>query len=262
MLLRDIKISNTDAKMIALHTFHLTAQFVELAKRTLCTVFFAAVLLGHSSGAHSTDNKHYFLKVEYKNFYTHLRKLDPQHLPHLHFAFGFILPKSKSTCAIDDVLIHTPKKDIPIAISSANRFSLPRERALKLADAEVHIQFQSQFFDDYGVTAEACDLSVRLEANLRQQATLSAKELQALNADFKSFFENMGIGLFSFMMPEPQGIKIHLQGHYVNDRSHGLFHGMAISNGTVLLADNWISRNQQKLDLSRVSHITAWVNKQ
>lgn len=244
----------------------LTDPFVTLLKQFCFITVSLAVLLTYSSAAHSSNTKSPMLKVAYKNFYTHLRKLDPQTLPRLHFAFGFVLPESKALCPLDEVFIHTPKKDIPIAIFNTNRFSLPRERALKLADAEVYIRFKADFFEQHAVTAEACDLSVRLEADLLQHTTLSVPDLQALNADFKTFFDNMGIGLFSFMMPETQGIKIHLQPSNTTDgdttdKPEELFHGVTIANGVVFLDDNWIGRNQQALDLSHVSHITAWLDK-
>lgn len=246
--------------MAVLHNTFLANTVARLANRTLFILFLTAASLNCAAVAQSAENQDYFLNVEYKNFYTHLRRLDPEDLPHLHFAFGFILPKSKATCVIDNVYIHTPKKDIPVAITSASRFSLPKERALKLADAEVHIRFQPQFLQEYSVTADACNLSVRLEANLPRQSALPASELQTLNAEFKTFFENMGAGLFSFMMPEPHGIKLHLKSDYASDRSHGLFQGMNISNGMVFLEDSWIRNNHQNLDLSHVSHITAWVD--
>jgi|GEM_PF-3912839 len=239
-----------------------TKRFLVLANRRWFLLLLIAVACSHSVFAEEAETNDAFLSVEYKKFYIHLRKLDPEDMPRLHFAFGFILPKTKAICPIENVYIHTPKQDIPITTAHTNRFSLPKERALKLAEAEVHVRFQSQFLLDYGVTADMCNLSVRLEANLPQKAALPPTELQSLNIEFKTFFEKMGAGLFSFMMPEPHGVKLHLKQEYASTQSHGLFQGMRISNGTVLLEDHWIRDNHQNLDLSHVSHITAWVGKE
>lgn len=241
--------------------FSLTGRLFALANRKWQILLLITITINGSAFAQDNATNDGFLSVEYKTFYSHLRKLDAEDMPHLHFAFGFVLPKTRAVCPIENLYIHTPRQDIPIATTRTNRFSLPKERALKLAEAEVHIRFQAQFLKDYGVTAEVCNLSVRLEANLPQKNALPPAELQTLNSEFKTFFEKMGAGLFSFMMPEPHGVKLHLKQEYASTQSHGLFQGMRISNGMVLLEDHWIRDNHQNLDLSHVSHITAWIGK-
>ncbi|MCY7293875.1 DUF2987 domain-containing protein [Alteromonas sp. a30] len=228
------------------------------------------------------------LNLEYKTFYSHLRKIDIEDTPGLQFAFGFVNTESKVPCVMKNVTIHTPKIDIPVALDALNRFSLPKERALKLADAEVNVQFQNAGF-------EACQLSVLLEANPRWLAELplqtsaipgvelseqeksklnivepkepplakthiSAERLAKLNTQFQQFFESMGGGLFGFMMPETLGLKLYLKPDY--QASQLLQEGLAGMNqeGELIKLDtDWINQNQQALPLAAISHITAWV---
>lgn len=247
------------------------------------------------------------LTVEYKTFYSHLRKIDAEDTPSLQFAFGFMNEQTKAPCIINKALIHTQKVDIPLALNAMNRFSLPKERALKLADAEVTVQFEHAH-------QNACQLSMLLQANplwlaelpteitgipgvelteeekaklnIQEPETpavakteISAERLQLLNAHFKTFFDSMGGGLFSFMMPETQGIKLHLN---ANDDSLKLHSTLAAEDSGVevikaksqplavkqqikpqgdiiKLSDAWVQQNQLALPIEAFSHITAWV---
>lgn len=247
------------------------------------------------------------LTIEYKTFYSHLRKIDIEDTPSLQFAFGFLHEQTKQSCEIDKALIHTQKVDIPLELNAMNRFSLPKERALKLADAEVTIHFTQPH-------QAACQLSVLLQANPlwlaelpieitgipgveltdEEKAKLNIQEpetpaiaktavdahrLQQLNAHFKTFFDSMGGGLFSFMMPETKGIKLHLNNSdaasMLKSKVFATKHGIEVVNAkakpvggpshmqqagdTIKLSDEWIQQNQHALPLNTFSHITAWV---
>lgn len=194
------------------------------------------------------------VEIEYKVFYSHLRKLDPEKFEALQFAFGFIKHNASAMCPLSKVTIHTPKKDIEVEIATSNRFTLPKERALKLADATVLLNFDT---DD----AADCDMSVLLQANPEWiNSELNAEQIRYLNSQFKTFFESMGASLFSFLMPETKGLKLHLKPEFKNHHfSESHYKSIERKGDLLLVGDSWISDNQQVLPLMAISHITAWI---
>ncbi|WP_246840492.1 DUF2987 domain-containing protein [Lacimicrobium sp. SS2-24] len=153
----------------------------------------AALLSGFAGLTHADT-----LELDYASLYSHTRKLDSESMPDLQFAFGFAHQQESRLCRINRAFIRTPKQDIELQVSAEQRFRLPSERALKLAQAAVHIEF-----DD---SAKYCDMSVQLETTDSQLATeYSVNTLQLLQRQYVAFFEQMG-GFMSFMMPEVKGL--------------------------------------------------------
>lgn len=140
------------------------------------------------------------LDMEYASFYSHLKKIDDIELTDLQFSFGFMAVGKNQLCVISHAEIITQKMTIPVNVDSFNRFTLPIEKALKLANAVVSIDLQEN--------ANQCDMSVQLET---KEAFLkleySKADLVNINHQFSQFFENMG-GIFSFLMPSAQGINM------------------------------------------------------
>ena len=141
------------------------------------------------------------LNLEYKAFYSHLKKLDKPELDQLEFTFGFRYVAGEGLCHIDNVVISTPKQQIPVDVINGQRFRLPTENALKLADAQVWISVQEP--------TNQCDMSVQLQARpLALSSEYSSESLNNLVTQFDTFFDDMG-GFMSFMMPSPQGLQLH-----------------------------------------------------
>jgi len=140
------------------------------------------------------------LRLDYSDFYSHLRKLDDEELQPLHFAFGFLNVQTNELCQVQKVMIDTDKMDIPVDVMANNRFVLPTEKALKLAKARLNIQLLEP--------ENRCDLSVLLEAKPALfQDGVDAAELGMLMAAFQRFFDKMG-SFLSFMMPSATGLQI------------------------------------------------------
>lgn len=140
------------------------------------------------------------LRLDYSDFYSHLRKLDDEELQPLHFAFGFLNVQTKELCQVQKVMIDTDKMDIPVDVMANNRFVLPTEKALKLAKARLNIQLLEP--------ENRCDLSVLLEAKPEMfEDGLDSTELLSVMTAFEGFFDKMG-GFLSFMMPSATGLQI------------------------------------------------------
>ncbi|MBC3766936.1 DUF2987 domain-containing protein [Neptunicella marina] len=138
------------------------------------------------------------LKLEYATFYSHLRKIDDEALNKLQFAFGFKHVGENRLCQIGKALIHTQKVDLPVDVSSSQRFTLPTEKALKLARAEVQL--------DIVEPVNQCDMSVKIEAKTGLlKDSLSKSEIVMLMAQFDEFYSDMG-SFLSFLMPKPDGL--------------------------------------------------------
>lgn len=216
-------------------------------------IFLALSILLFSSITNAVSEQTQITEIEYKVFYSHLRKLDPEEFDALQFAFGFKKHNSDEMCQLRKVLIHTPKKDMDVRVTAQNRFTLPKEKALKLAEATVKLDF------DYAPSK--CDMSVLLQANpewLGEEIT--SDKLRYLNNQFKAFFDSMGGGLFSFLMPETKGIKLHLNSDYASQQLHlNNQQGITYQGELLFVADQWIKVNQQILPVGAISHITAWV---
>lgn len=216
-------------------------------------IFLALSILLFTSITNAVPEQTQITEIEYNVFYSHLRKLDPEEFDALQFAFGFKKHNSDEMCQLKKVLIHTPKKDMNVRITTQNRFTLPKEKALKLAEATVKL--------DFAYAPSKCDMSVLLQANpewLGEEIT--SEKLRYLNSQFKAFFESMGGGLFSFLMPETKGIKLHLNSDYAGQQLLlGKKEGITHQAKLLLVADHWIEANQQSLPIADISHITAWV---
>lgn len=140
------------------------------------------------------------LEIEYSSFYSHIKKLSADDKQALQFAFGFKLLGSTSLCQLDNVYIHTQKVDIPVTVSEQQRFVLPDEKALKMAQAVVMVDLQEK--------ANLCDMSVQLETKAEYLKTAySHQELNMLLSQYQTFFADMG-GFLSFLMPSVAGLVI------------------------------------------------------
>lgn len=187
------------------------------------------------------------IRVEYSSFYSHVRKLDNEGLNALQFSFGFKHVAKNELCAIKNAHIHTQKQTIPIDINNENRFTLPSEKALKLAKAEVVV--------DLAEKANRCDMSVQLETKpsfLKTQ--YSGDDLNLIFQQYQNFFDEMG-GFLSFMMPSATGIAfvfeqpIDLEGK-----------GLEQEGDRVLISADWLASNkgvEWKVSPVRITAITS-----
>lgn len=143
------------------------------------------------------------IQVEYSRFYSHIKKLEHEDTQALQFAFGFLRVGEGRLCDITSANIVTDKQVIPVDVSPENRFTLPSEKALKLADAKVEVAFEER--------ANVCDMSVQLETKPTFLKThYSQKELQFLLEQYRSFFNAMG-SFLSFMMPTVEGLVVQFE---------------------------------------------------
>ncbi len=187
------------------------------------------------------------LKLEYKSFYSHLRQLNDEQLQTLEFAFGFAHVDSSELCRIDSGEIVTDKKTLPVTIGDDNRFTLPTERALKLANAQLHLQIQQR--------PNQCDLSVlvRVKPVLLEQG-LKAADLPVYAQAFDAFFEEMG-GLFSFLMPKPKGVQVFVRDSETLPASLQSYYQ---NNGSLVLPkDSFAKLNQDDVRSLEVVKIVA-----
>ena len=143
------------------------------------------------------------IDVEYKSFYSHIRKLEQEDTQGLQFAFGFMHIDTGKLCGINDATIVTPKQSIPLDVTAEQRFTVPSEKALKLADAIVRV--------DLTEPSNKCDMSVQLETKpswLKQNYT--SDDLRAIYDQYSAFFNEMG-SFLSFLMPSVKGLMIHFE---------------------------------------------------
>ncbi|MDP6879273.1 MAG: DUF2987 domain-containing protein, partial [Alteromonas macleodii] len=140
------------------------------------------------------------IDVEYSRFYSHVKKLDNEDTQALQFAFGFVRVGEGRLCEVNGASIVTDKKTLPLEVSDEGRFTVPTEKALKLANALVRI--------DLNERANVCDMSVQLETKpeyLKQYYTKD--DLTFLYGQYEAFFNEMG-SFLSFMMPSVKGLMI------------------------------------------------------
>ena len=160
-------------------------------------LFFASSLF---VGVASTNVAAETIDVEYSRFYSHVKKLDNEDTQALQFAFGFVRVGEGRLCEVNGASIVTDKKTMPLTVSEEGRFTVPTEKALKLANALVRI--------DLNERANVCDMSVQLETKpeyLKQHYT--KEDLTFLYAQYEAFFNEMG-SFLSFMMPSVKGLMI------------------------------------------------------
>ncbi|MDN4501465.1 DUF2987 domain-containing protein [Alteromonadaceae bacterium BrNp21-10] len=193
------------------------------------------------------------LRVDYTAFYNHLKKIDREDTNNLEFGFGFIHVTTKNLCQINSGFIHTQKIDLPITIASDNRFSLPSEKALKLARAEVVLMLEQ--------AVNQCDMSVQIHTNQSSLKTdYTPKELQDLNQQFEAFFDSMG-SFLSFMMPSAKGLVLHMP------KVTSQLQAFANDNASVELNDRllsipakWLQERSTVITLGQAPEkITAWI---
>ena len=190
------------------------------------------------------------LQVAYKTFYSHVRKLDSQETEALQFAFGFINIHTQKLCGITGARISTQKQQIPIQVSKENRFTLPSERALRMADALVILQLVE--------ASNICDISVQLETKADfVKDKYSSQELLMLLTQYETFFDDIG-GFLSFMMPKVDGLTIQ----FLDDTLSAVTNnGMKIENGRLLISAAEI-QNVKELVLPQIPlRITASTSK-
>ncbi len=143
------------------------------------------------------------ITVNYKSFYSHVRKLNNDDLNALQFAFGFQHIREPRLCKVSSAKISTEKQQIPLVVTDEGRFTVPSEKALNLAKAKVVIDLKEQ--------ANLCDMSVQLETKPEYlKTTYQQSELQHIYNQYDAFFDKMG-SFLSFMMPSVIGISLHVE---------------------------------------------------
>lgn len=189
------------------------------------------------------------LKLQYSSFYSHLKKLEKDELNSLEFAFGFANVHTSALCDIHNAVIVTDKMNIEVPVDAENRFTLPKEKALKLAHAQVHLELEQ--------APNQCDLSVLLQVKPDLFASgVDLEKLHSYDQSFIAFFDNMG-GLFSFMMPKPKGIRLVVEPATEIPK---LMQQYAASDTEILLEHDAIaSFSSDQLAQMKVSRITAFM---
>ncbi|WP_018981798.1 DUF2987 domain-containing protein [Salinimonas chungwhensis] len=186
------------------------------------------------------------LEIEYSKFYSHLRKLNSDDVQALEFAFGFMRVGEGRLCEIKDAEIVTDKKILPITVTDEQRFTLPDEKALKLAAARVHV--------DLAEPANVCDMSVQLQtkpAYLKTEYT--PEELAMLVEQYDAFFNEMG-SFLSFMMPSVKGLTVQ----FANEQmSRPLKDAPAINGGYLQLPLEWIEQGKSLTLPEKPLRVTA-----
>ncbi|BFT30374.1 hypothetical protein D210916BOD24_15500 [Alteromonas sp. D210916BOD_24] len=170
------------------------------------------------------------VNVEYSRFYSHVKKLDNEDTQALQFAFGFVRVGEGRLCAIESASIVTDKKTMALEVTDEYRFTVPDEKALKLANALVRISLTE--------AANVCDMSVQLETKpdyLKQYYTKD--ELMFLYDQYEAFFNEMG-SFLSFMMPSVKGLMLQF-----TDKNLDFItpQGPHINNGIMQLDKAWIN---------------------
>ena len=169
------------------------------------------------------------IDVEYSRFYSHVKKLDNEDTQALQFAFGFVRVGEGRLCGVNAASIVTDKKTMELEVSDEGRFTVPTERALKLANALVKIDLVER--------ANVCDMSVQLETKpeyLKQY--YKKEELTFLYEQYEAFFNEMG-SFLSFMMPSVKGLMIQF-----DDKNLDFItpQGVQINNGVLQIEQDWI----------------------
>lgn len=190
-------------------------------------LFFASSLF---VGVGSTSVAAETIDVEYSRFYSHVKKLDNEDTQALQFAFGFVRVGEGRLCGVNGASIVTDKKTMPLEVSDEGRFTVPTEKALKLANALVRI--------DLNERANVCDMSVQLETKpeyLKQY--YKQEELTFLYEQYEAFFNEMG-SFLSFMMPSVKGLMIQFDDKNLDFVTP---QGVQINNGVLHLEQEWIN---------------------
>ena len=170
------------------------------------------------------------IEVEYKRFYSHVKKLNSEDTQALQFAFGFQNIHEPRLCKINAAKIVTQKQTIELDVSPEYRFTMPSEKALNLADATVAIELEDQ--------ANHCDMSVQLETRpdyLKQY--YSNDDLMFIYEQYSAFFNQMG-SFLSFMMPQVDGLMVHFDDAELD---YDLRDAPRVVNGLLILNTDWLT---------------------
>jgi len=195
-----------------------------MQKRVLFAVL--TILLTQAASADEVE-------VSYKTFYSHVKKLDNEDTRALQFAFGFKHVGTGDLCTINEARISTQKIQLPLKITSENRFTIQSEKALSLADAFVVIDFKEP--------SNQCDISVQLETKpefLKTEYTFA--EMQFIYEQYEAFFNEMG-SFLSFMMPTVKGLMLQFSDNNLSETSKT---GEMVNAGTLMLDDEWFERKK------------------
>lgn len=173
------------------------------------------------------------IDVEYSRFYSHVRKLGSEDTQALQFAFGFLRVGEGRLCDINSATIVTDKQNMPLDVSPENRFTVPTDKVLKMAEAFVRI--------DLAERANVCDMSVQLETKPEYlKAEYTAEELAMLLDNYRAFFNEMG-SFLSFMMPSVEGLMIHFN----DDELDSLIKDApSVNNGMLMLDMEWLEKGK------------------
>ncbi|WP_416308503.1 DUF2987 domain-containing protein [Neptunicella sp. SCSIO 80796] len=194
------------------------------------------------------------LTVEYGTFYSHLRKIDDEDLNQLEFAFGFKQVGTSGLCQINSATIHTQKVDIPLEVTADRRFTLPTEKALKLANAQVEI--------DLVQPANQCDMSVQIQIKPELiKQTMTIAELSAFLHQFDIFFDDMG-SFLSFLMPSADGILLEFAQNDIDiTLDNQPVSGLPMEKQQLILKREWLDGKQGEIAFSPVPEkITVFVS--
>ncbi|MBF7072837.1 DUF2987 domain-containing protein [Glaciecola sp. MH2013] len=171
------------------------------------------------------------VEVRYKTFYSHVKKLKSEDTKALQFAFGFTNIKTGKLCKINSARISTQKQQIPLVVSSENRFTIQSEKALNLADANVVLDFEEP--------SNICDISVQLETKPEYlKKNYSFEELRFIYEQYEAFFNEMG-SFLSFMMPTVKGLMIQFEDPSLTEQ---VISGEQVNQGILLLDDEWFEK--------------------
>lgn len=166
----------------------------------MCTLLFSLVQFVNAE----------VMTVEYKGFYSHLTKINKEKFDMLQFSFGFQHIHESRLCSINNAHIHTDKQNITVEVTGENRFILPTERALKLADALVVVDLKDQ--------SNQCDLSVQLETKADYiKSIYSQQVLNKIYLQYSEFFDSMG-GWMSWMMPKVESLRVYFDDTELNHK--------------------------------------------
>lgn len=190
------------------------------------------------------------LEVEYKSFYSHVKKLDDPATDVLRFAFGFQHIAEKRLCHISSAQIVTQKQTLTLAVENHHRFTVPTDKILKMAKAQVVIELDDQ--------ANRCDMSVQLETIPSFLKTdYSHAELILLFNQYQAFFDKMG-GFLSFMMPSAQGLVFHFNSVQELPK---ILQALVDENGGLILSEKWLAQQNGLILPNEPLRITAIVEK-
>ena len=156
--------------------------------------------------------------------------MDNEDTQALQFAFGFLRVGEGRLCGVNSADIVTDKQTMSLEVSNEGRFTVPTEKALKLANAIIRISLVER--------ANVCDMSVQLETKPEYlKARYTKDELTFVYGQYEAFFNEMG-SFLSFLMPTVKGLMIHFEDR---DLDYTTPEGVTITNGVLHIDQEWIS---------------------